>query len=336
MKGNQLLVIIICCVAFTFSCGRPYDPESLNPHHSGNYEVVGRLTTPGNAQDVICKDTIVYIAQGEGGLLVANVANSSAPQMLSVTTESVRGYSTRIAMKDSVVYIAAGTYGVTVLNVSNPHSPIVTVSNLNMKPARNLYVFGDYLFTTVSELGVRFAEISYPTQPDIRGGVSTPGYAQGVTTSKDSNLLIVANGEMGLTFFDISDFQIGFGPYSQVGWCDTPGYAELVVVSDNGSLAYVACGNSGVQIIDFSDLSNIHIVGSFYYSGYAKALIYKDQKVYLAARRGGLQVINVANPAKPVLLGAIGTTDALGLDMHDNNIFVADGAEGLIVISIKQ
>jgi hypothetical protein len=117
--------------------------------------------------------------KGEGGLLIADVADPLQPVVVSVTTKNVRGYSTNIVKKDSVVYLAAGTFGVTTVDVANPDDPIVTVSNLNMKPARGLHVMGEYLFTAVSEQGVVIADISYPTQPDIRSGFTTPGICKG-------------------------------------------------------------------------------------------------------------------------------------------------------------
>ncbi len=136
-------------------------------------------------------------------------------------------------MKDSAVYLAAGTFGVSVVNAANPDTPFVTVSNLGMKPARDFHILGNFMFTAVSEQGVNIAEISYPTEPDIRGGLSTIGYAYGLTTSADSNYLFAACGEMGLSIYDISNFRKDIGIYPQVGWCDTPGDAEAIWILDN-------------------------------------------------------------------------------------------------------
>jgi hypothetical protein len=316
-------------------CGKPTDPESLKPDDiSGGYKIVKRFPTPGYAQDVLKKDSLLYIAQGEGGLLIVSIVDPENPQTVSVTTEGVRGYSSKIAMKDSAVYLAAGTFGVTIINVGDPVLPIVTVSNLNMKPARDFHVFGNYMFTAISEQGVSIADISYPTQPDIRGGISTSGYAYALTTSDDSNYLFVACGEMGLSIFNISDFQEGFGIYPQVGWCDTPGYAEAVTVVDNESIAFLACGTSGLQIIDYSDTSNIYIAGSYDSIGYAKDLMYKDHRIYMTMETYGLQIIDVSDITKPYLIGMVQTQYALGLDMDEKYIYLADEVEGLIIVSI--
>lgn len=334
---NKWFVLLFFGLFLMISCGKPKDPESIIPDDiSGGYKVVSRYATPGNAQDVIVKDSLVYMAQGEGGLLIVNVSDPANPQTVSVTTENARGYSIKIAMRDSVVYLAAGGFGLTVINVADPLAPLVTISNLGTKPAENIHLLGNYLFTANSEQGVKIAEISYPDQPDIRGGIYTNGYASGLDNSADSTWLFVACHEMGLSIFNISDFQEGFGIYPLIAWCDTPGNAEEVFVVDEDSLAYLACGTAGLQIIDYSDTTDVHIVGSFQTGGYAQELIYSNRKIYVTTNKPGLMIIDVAEPTAPVLIGVVDTEYAMGLDSDGKYIYVADDIEGLITISIPQ
>jgi hypothetical protein len=335
MKMNKLLFMALISVLIAMSCGKPHDPESITPDDiSGGYAILSKHTTAGNAQDVIVSDSLAYIAQGEGGLMIVDIGNPHSPETVSITTHNARGYSNRIAAKDSIIYIAAGTFGVTTINAGDPYEPFVTVFNLQMKPARNLIVMGDYLFVAVSESGIKIAEIGYPAQPDIRGGFSTAGYAYGLAVSADTSRLLIATGEMGLSIYDISVFDNGFGVYPMVGWCDTPGYAEAVVLDDEKSIAYMACGDAGLQIIDYADSANIHIAGSYYHSGYAKSLVYRDGRVYLAARRGGLQIFDVSDASNPQLIGVVNTESAMGLDENNGTIYVADEVEGLIIVSL--
>ena len=329
MKTPKLFFVLIPVLMLLMSCGKPTIPESLSLG-DGGYKIVSKFATSGYAQDVVIKDDYAYIAQGEGGLMIVNIADANNPQAVSTTSNGVRGYS------DSVIYLGAGSFGVTVLNVANKEMPQVTASNLSMKPAKSLYVMGEYMFTAISEQGVKIAKISYPPQPDIRGGMSTSGYAQSVATTFDTNYLLVACGEMGLSVFNIRDFQEGFGNYPLTGWGDTPGYAEAVIVLDNESLAFMACGTAGLQIVDFSDSTDIHIIGSYDGNGYAKELVYSSQKIFMTAEKGGLQIIDVADPTDPVLLGLVETEYALGIDTDDEYIYVADDLDGLIIVSIPE
>lgn len=335
MKKFKLFVLLLLALNLIISCGKPNDPENvLPPDISGGYKVVTKYLTSGYAEDLVKKDNLLYIAQGEGGLEILDVTDPLNPFTVSTTTDGVRGYSAKITMQDTVVYIAAGSFGVTVVNVKDPAIPFVTVANSAMKPAKNLHIMGHYLFTAVSELGVKIADISLPTQPDSRGDISTAGYAQGLATTADSAFLFVACGEMGLSIFDISDFQEGYGEYPRVGWCDTPGKAEQVILVEDDKIALMTCGTEGLQVIDYSDTNNIHIVGSYDGGGYAKDLIYKDQTVYMTAETNGLQIIDVSDYSNPTIIGIVETKFSLGLQMDDEYIYVADDIEGILIVSI--
>jgi hypothetical protein len=336
MKINKLLLLLLPGMLM-LSCGKPTNPESILPEDlSGGYKIVKVFPTFGFAQDVVKKDSLLYIAQGQGGLMIVSVADPENPKTISSSTDEARGYSTKVAVKDSVAYLAAGTFGITVIDAADPYLPVVTVSNLNMKPAREMHIMGNYMFTAISEQGIKIADISYPSEPDVRGGISTTGYAFGLTTTADSNFLIAACGEMGLSMYDISDFQEGFGVYHRIGWCDTPGSAEAIALSETNAMAFLACGTAGLQIIDYSDTTNIHIVGSFDNGGYAKDLLYKNNRIYMTNELSGLQIIDVSDVTNPTLAGVLDSEYALGLDMDDNYIYMTDEVEGLIVVKIPE
>ena len=337
MKTSQIVILIFISPVFLVQCGKPIKPEVLNPNMcSGGYEVVKIFNAPGYSQDVIKKESLCYMTQGEGGLMIVNIEDPVNPVTVSLINDNVRGYSTKLALKDSVLYIAAGSFGVTVVNVADPYTPIVTVSNLSMKPAKSFCIMGNYLITAISEQGIKFSEISYPTQPDIRGVLNTSGYAQGVIASTDQTKLYVACGEMGFSIFDISDFQDGYGTYPLIGKCDTEGYAESIVIDENKSLAYISCGKAGLQIIDYSDTNDIHVVGQYYSGGYAKELILKGNTVYMTAEEKGLLVIDITDSEHPELIGSVDSEYALGLDIDDNYVYIADEIQGLIIVSIPE
>ena len=332
---NRNLALFISGIILMAGCGKPNDPESLIPGDAG-YKVVATIPTSGFANDVIKDGDLIYVAQGEGGLSIYNVSAPSSPQLVSLTTDKLRGYAGKIAMQDSTVYLAANTFGINVVDVRDPDTPVVTVTNLGIKPAKSFHIMGKWLLTAISEQGVGIGEISYPTEPEIRGQFPTVGYAYGLVTSADSNRLFVAGGEMGLSIYNISNFQEGYGIYPLAGWCDTPGDAEAIMIDESRSLAFLACGTAGLQILDYSDTTNIFIAGTFDSAGYAKDLIYQNNLVYLSAELGGLQIIDVTDITAPKLLGAIPTKFGLGLDMDEDYIYLADEDAGIMIISIPK
>jgi hypothetical protein len=337
MKNYTLLFLLLITLGFIVGCGKPTTPDYVVPDDiSGGYKVVAQIPTLGYAQDVLKKDDLLYVAVGEGGLMIIDVTDPESPQAVSNVNEGVRGYSAKIAMKDSAVYLAAGSFGVSVVDAGDPENPVATASNLPMKPAKGFHIIGDYLFTAVSEQGVKITDISYPTQPDPRGSISAPGYAMGMASTLDTAYLFIACGEVGLSMVDISDFENGFGDYHEVGLCHTPGYAEAVTLHDEKSIAFMACGTSGLQIVNYADTLDIHVVGSFDGPGYAKDLIYKNGLIYMTTETGGLQIIDVADVTSPKLIGIVETDYSLGLDMDDDYIYVADEEIGMLVISIPK
>lgn len=330
---KYILTSIVLAFLLISGCGTPNDPDSILGG-DGGYKIVGKLKTSAYAQDVVVKDTLVYVAQGEGGLEIINVANHTVPMLITNLTEGCRGYSSKIAMKDTIVYIASGIFGITVVDVSDPFQPCTTINNRNIKPGKDFCIYKNFLFTAISEEGVNIAEISYPSQPDPRGTLITPGYAQGVACSSDSNYALVAIGEMGIAFYDISQLQTGWGIYPLVKLIDTDGYAENICINPDQPLAYIASGKGGLAIIDYSDSSNIRLAGKFETGGYAKEVFYSSGKVYVATELRGLQIIDVSNPSAPSRIGTIQTAYAKGVTADDHYIYVADEEEGLIIISI--
>jgi len=326
-------IILFLGLAFIASCGTPNDPESIIGG-DGGYKVVSKFVTSGYAQDVVIKDTIAYVTQGEGGLMIISIADKKTPEELAIVFKELKGYSNKIEIKDTVVYISAGSFGVSVIDVFNPVNPVVTATNLALKPAEGFDINGNFLFTAIGEYGFKISDISYPTQPDIRGETSTPGFAQAVCVSPDTNYLLVACGEMGFSLFNISELQSGWGTYPIAGWMDTPGYAEDVVSHPTLPYAFMACGTGGLYILDYSDSSNIKIAGSYSTGGYAKEVVYKNNLLYVTTGQRGLQIFNISNISAPALVGTVETNLAMGLAVDDKYVYVADELEGLIIISI--
>jgi len=329
MKLLSIILISFSGLFLISSCGKPTDPETFN----GGYNIVKTIPVTAAAQDIVVKDNYAYIAQGEGGLAIVNINDKTKPELVSYLTHNVRGYSSKIAIKDNYIYIAAGSFGLTIINVNDVDHPVVARPNVAMKPAKNITIFGDYIFTSISEQGVKIADISDPTTPDMRGKTATHGYSRAVTILDDTTKMFVACGEMGLSIFDITDFQDGYGVYPLLSLCYTSGYAEDVAVNRDKKLAFVACGTKGLQIVDYSDIENVHVTGNFNTYGYAKELVYDNNKIYITTEKRGLQIIDVSNAKNPKLLGIVSTEYALGITQDDKYIYVADELQGLVIIA---
>ena len=327
-------ITLFLSIIILMSCGTPNDPESIIGG-DGGYKIVSKYATSGYAQDIVIKDTVAYICQGQAGLLIVSISNPNQPRFLSELTYGLRGYGYKIARKDSIIYLAAGTFGVNIVNAKDPFNPLIIPENRAISPAKNFHIMGDFLFTAVSEEGVNISKIDDPVHPNIRQTFFIPGFGQAVCTSADSNYLFIASGEVGISIFDISDFQDGYNVYPLVGTLDTPGFAEDVIIHPNLPIAFVACGTGGLVIADYSNTSNVKIVSIYSTGGYAKEVFYQNNKVYVTTELRGLQIIDVSNVNSPSRIGTVETAFALGVTADDKYIYVADENEGLIIISIQ-
>lgn len=322
------ITTIVVAILFLNSCGTPNDPEN----YTGGYKIEKKVILDGYANDVLVDGNYCYVAQGESGLAILDVTNPKNPTIVSSFSEGVRGYSAKVAKKENTVYLAAGGFGITVIDVETPSEPSILSSNLAVKPSKNFYVMDDYLITAISELGFNMSNIENSSHPDIRGTNSTDGYARGVFANADKSRLFVATGEKGLSIFDISVIDDGYGIYPLLNSIDLPGYAESVALDESKKIAYIASGNAGLQVIDYSDETNLKIIGN-YVCPSAKELVFENNKVYIVA--GGLHIIDVSQPSNPKALGIIDTEHPLGITVTANYIYVADKEEGLIIVGKK-
>lgn len=325
----KTITIIVLASLLIVSCGKPNSPED----YTGGYQIAAKFQTAGYTSDVLIDGDICYVTQGEGGLSILNISDPKNPTLIKNLSEGVRGYSTKMAKKDNILYIAASGFGVTVVDVADPTSPEVTGSNLNVKPAKNFHIMGDYLITAVSELGFKFSSIETPAYPDIRGVTHTDGYTKAITTTADESKLFAVTGEMGLSVYDIAVIDDGYGIYPLLGTIDLPGYAESVVLNEDKQVAFIACGSAGIQVIDYTEPSNLKIIGSYECPGHAKEVVYENNKLYVAA--SGMQVYDVSTASDPKLLGIVDTDYALSVAIDTQYIYLADKEEGVVIIPKK-
>jgi hypothetical protein len=324
-------IFLFFSLTILFGCGTPNDPESIIGG-DGGYKIVSKFPTSGYAQDVVVRDTLAFVTQGEGGLMIINIFDRRAPKEVLTLYEELKGYSNKVANKDSLVFVSAGAFGVSVIDASNLFDP-VKATNISIRPAKGFDVMGDFVYTATGEYGFQVSKIVDINKLDPRGVTSTPGFAQAVCITADTSML-VACGEMGFSMFDVSHIIDGYGSGTFIGWVDTPGYAEDVVDHPDLPYAFLACGTGGFYVIDYSDSANVKVVGSYSTGGYAKEVVYKNNKAYVTTGLRGLQIFDVTNISTPVRIGTVQTKLAKGLAVDDKYIYVADEQEGLVIILI--
>ena len=106
------------------------------------------------------------------------------------------------------------------------------------------------------------------------------------------------------------------------------------VTTKDDSIAFVACGTGGIFVVNFANRDTLKVIGGYATGGYAKEVAYRNNRLYVTTELRGLQIFSVADLASPQLIGAIHTSYALGVEVDEHYVYVADETDGLIIIAI--
>jgi hypothetical protein len=138
----------------------------------------------------------------------------------------------------------------------------------------------------------------------------------------------VANEQSGLKILDVSNP----AKPTEIGSYDTTWYMTAVVAHD--SFAYVEWARPKFRTVDVTDPINPVYAGTCELFGYPEAMVLRDSFVYVAEIRR-FQIVNVARPREPVLVGSCVSNDGVefGLAIQDTLAYVAGGPT-LQVISV--
>jgi len=180
-----------------------------------------------------------YIANGQEGLLIADVSNLKEPK--NVSSYKTSDYAMDIYVAGKYAYIADGEKGLTIIDVSNSKSPKKVNSCDTPGWSHGIYVAGNYAY--LIDWGLQIIDISDPKRPKIVGSHSMRTADKVCVVG---NCAYVVDNWDGLRVIDVSDPK---NP-TETGYWDTPGYPEGVFISKG--YAYVADRWDGLWILKYT------------------------------------------------------------------------------------
>ena len=226
-------------------------------------------------------------------------------------------------------YIGIGTRLV-IWDITNPAQPVkIGQSGILSGVVRDIELAGTYAYVAVGNSGVHIIDISSPAAPTEVGTFATYGDAVGVAVS--GNYAYVASIFDDFRIFDIS---AATAP-TEVGHYGNITIAEGVYVT--GNYAYVAAGGGGLQILDVSNPANPTWQGT-YASTYARDVLVSGNYAYLADAYGypNFVVVNVSNPASPVMAGSVAAPgEGYDLALNGSIIYLATWDNGVRFIDVS-
>lgn len=278
------------------------------------------------AAGILVSGNVAYVASGTNGLVILDVSNPDRP--VPVGGLPAIGTAADVFVRGSFAFVACAASGrdagsLQIIDIQDPHSPRLVGSRR-----------GDTLGVVANDTNVYIAagisgllalDYSNPTKPTVTGGYDTPRNATSARIF--NNRLYVTDSFAGLYIFDLTDP----GKPVRVSNYDSSGYLGDVWVEAN--LAYLADGASGLGIVDLSDPSSPTLVGRLASVKFASRVLISGNLACVATG-SGWQVVDVTNPAEPVLIGLYQLNGGIGgTAVHGDRFLVTDEGGGLSVFA---
>ncbi len=143
--------------------------QPASPHR------ISRVALPGEANDVVVRDSQAFVAAGSAGLLILDITAPANPRVLgSLDTD---GYAMGVAVTGTMAYIADGYAGVRMINISSLTTPTLHVTYNTPGYASKVAAMGRYVVVADSGGGLRvldtFALGGQATACDMFGNCTT-------------------------------------------------------------------------------------------------------------------------------------------------------------------
>ena len=291
------------------------------------YTIVGIFDTPEDASEVFIIDTLIYVADGWGGLRIIDFSDPAEP--VEIGFYDGVGSAHDLVVEGNYAYLAYEA-ALTIVDVTNPYAPVFTGSLRTPGYAVGVDVQGNYAYVADYDQGLRMIDITNPYLPAETGFYDTPGTAWAVQV--DSPYVYVADGDSGMIILDISvpDSIVKVSGFQVLDY-NPPAYARDVELV--GNTIYLAYWDAGLRIVDVSVPANPVPLSYYDTIGYSVGVSVKDDRAYVANWAVGMWAVDISNIYAPVKAGYSDTPGyALGVGAGGDYICVADGEAGIVVI----
>jgi hypothetical protein len=252
---------------------------------------------------------------------------AATPTALRLLGASSAYGAQRVAAAGTLAYLASpdvdtlrNTGGLYVFDVSSPSAPRALANTHGRFDDTGIAVAGSLAVVTGNSLGLRVVNVATPSAPRTVG--SLPGVMLGVSMAGQyAHVLLVVPGNPPHTDLVVVDLRTPSAP-AIVGRLTLPGGLGIETV---GTLAYVAAGAAGLRVVDVATPTAPRIVGSVDTPGTAHEVAVANGWAYVADD-SAVRVIDVSAPTRPVIRTSI-ATPATAIGVAGNRLGVLGGLQ---------
>ncbi len=311
---------------YLFDNSNPFDPVQISS-----------INTPGRAKGVDVTGQYAYIADGDSGLTIVNVADPYNPNIVGrYDNPSLGGHRFRdISVSGDFAFVADSYFGLRIFDVSNPATPQYHSFLELPESASRIIIDGNLAYTTTGYDGITYiidiADPSVPVLLNNYGGVGSPErifiadsllYVGGETDFGNLN----SHGLMHIVDVADPDYPAMIGEFEL-----PPRSSSCAFVSDN----YVYSGGNLLYMVDFSDPFSPTPLGHFDMPYSARDVWVQGEYAFVVAS-SRLYVLSFADPLEPFLAveySLLGSSVTLFL--YDDYAYVSCHEGGLRILNIS-
>jgi hypothetical protein len=296
-------------------------------HEIGSFVEPGFVTTGSGNTLVVCQD---------GGFAFVDVSNPTNPHQ---TGFFACGYAMSAVARGTLVCASyeetADPYPVrfVTLDISNPATPRL-LGRLYDLGGYDIYLDSSFAFVSGRDQGkepFQIIDIADSTHPVLLDSLRTTlDYSWGVWANPALGRALVADRYDGLALVGIEDpTNARLDTYALVA-------ATTEDISVDGSLCLVANGKAGLKVLDVSDPTQPYQVGeldTLWNGAWSHAVAGRDSFVFIDRIYPYLRVVDVTDPANPVMAGGCSGVDGQPQDMvlRDSLLYIAENYQFQVV-----
>jgi hypothetical protein len=234
-----------------------------------------------------------------------------------------------VALYSHYAYTCDTDYEIHIIDVSTPGDLSVTGLHLDGR-VHAVAISGDYLYAIANGSLFVYSLTGHPAAPVLSGSVTIPHDVGDLVI--DGSYAYVP-GLAGLQIFNVSN------PATPTLAADfaVPGYPEFVAVQ--GSYAYLIGGSAdstGLAILNVSTPSTPQLVSYYPLTGNSSAIALYGNYALLGRGYGGLQIIDVSNPAGPPSVYAASPSLITCFAVTGHYVYTGKFNDGVQVLDLSQ
>jgi hypothetical protein len=244
---------------------------------NGMIDWIGHLQTE-EARGVALSGDILVIADGEGGIKTADVAEPERPAIIGVHPSPY--FMSAVVVQGGRAYCAGGLGGAEIVDIANPRRPAL-VWRKGFSEVRGLWVDRRFLYMTDGFQGLRIFSLG-ANGPAELSDLDTPGWMCDCLVSK--NTAYLADGGRGIAIADVSNRR----KPRLLGSVSVGSIARYLAL--RGKTLFVAAYTSGIVAVDVSNPRKPAVEAARATVDDGRGVFVDDDFVYVASGSGGVYV----------------------------------------------